>query len=134
MPWGMLTVVEKVAPHRFPLPLARRRQLVHDVDEGLDVFEWSLLVDAVAEIEDVARAARGALENGRGGAADLRRAREQHSGVEIALHGHVEAEPLPGRTQVDAPIETDDVAPGFLHHRQERGRAHAEVDDGHVRI
>ena len=76
---------------------------------------------------------RGAVEDALGRAADLGEARQQHGGIEVALHGHVVAQPLPRRPQLHPPVEADDVAPRFLHRRKQRGRAHPEVDDGHAR-
>src|ERR1700730_1256067 len=39
----------------------------------------------------------------------------------------------PRRPRPPPPVEADNVASRFLHGRKQRGRAHAEVNDGHAR-
>ena len=91
---------------RHPASAAARRELVHGVDQRAHVVDRRLGQDAVAEVEDVARAVpppargwrpRGARISGIGASSAV--------GIEVALHGDVVAEPRPGRVEVDAPVE-----------------------------
>src|SRR5262245_24836598 len=74
---------------RTPSPC---RQLVHHVDERDDRIDRRLLVDAVAEIEDVTGPAAHGVENLLYAAPDLANAGEQHRRIQIALHRHVAAD------------------------------------------
>src|SRR3990167_8396790 len=107
------------------------RHLVDHVHQRPDVVHWGLLVNAVAEVEDVAGSPRGAVEDLLHRAADLANRREKNGGVEIALPRAVVAEPLPRGPQLHTPVQPEDVAAGLLHERQEPGRPRAEVDDRH---
>src|SRR5581483_7222601 len=62
-----------------------RRMLVHELGQPRHVLDRRLGEDAVPEVEDVPRAAGGALENIGGAALDLGPGSEQHVRVEIAL-------------------------------------------------
>src|SRR5262249_11975088 len=90
------------------------RQLVDHVDERDDVIDRRVLVDAVPEIEDVARPSADRVQNVLHRATDLTDVREQHGGIEIPLHCDVVTEPVPRRTDLDAPIEPDHIAAGLL--------------------
>ena len=90
-------------------------EFVDGVDEREDVIDRRFGQDAVAEIEDVAGASGGLIENHLGTAANFGRLGEQRDRIEITLNGDIVAEPRPGLGEIDAPIETDDIAAGLAH-------------------
>ena len=71
-------------------------QLANHLDQGDDVFDRRLLMDAVPEVENVTGPARrpGPARRRRGGG--FRRLGQQHGRIEIALHGPIVADQLPG--------------------------------------
>lgn len=80
---------------------------MHRVDEGPGVFDRGFGEHAVAEIEDVAGAAGGLVEDFPGAAADLVGVGQQHRGIEIALDRFIVADGSPGVVQPDPPIDAD---------------------------
>src|SRR5437588_1741063 len=104
-------------------------EFVHGLDESDDVVDRSLRQYAVAEVEDVAGAVRGLVENDSGASAyDVGRG-EERDGVEVAHDDHV-AETRPSLVEADAPVEADNVAARLLHQLKKSGSARAEVYDG----
>ena len=111
--------------------LRSRRMLAHERGEPRQRVGVDRREDAVAEVEDVARTAGGAVE-------DVERLRlddlpwsEQHGRIEVALHGAV-GHLRPAGVERDAPVEPDHVAAGRGHLLEQRGGAGAEVDRRHV--
>ncbi len=86
------------------------RKFMHRVDQCDRIINRRLREDAVAEVEDVAGAAGGLSENFGGAAADFGAVGEKHAGVEVALHGAVEADGAPGVVEANAPVDADDGA------------------------
>ena len=99
------------------------------VHHGLHVVHRGFRKDAVAEVEDVARAALGPPQDVPDPLADLRGRRQQGHGVQVALDGHVVAHAAPCPVQVHAPVHPDHVAARLPHELQEAAGAGAEVDD-----
>src|SRR5215475_4408201 len=64
-------------------------KLVNHLDQRPGVLDWRLRKDAVAQVEDVTRAAAGALEDVLYPLADIGGLGQEHDRVEIALHGDV---------------------------------------------
>src|SRR5262249_22164780 len=69
----------------IPLCLCRR-EFVYGVDQGSYVIDGGLGQDAVAQVEDVARASGGLAEDGGGAGSDLGHGGEEGGGVEVPLH------------------------------------------------
>ena len=64
------------------------------LDEPLDVVDRRLRDEAVADVEDVTRAAGGAVEDVLDPVAELAPGRQQRRGIEVPLHRPVGPEPL----------------------------------------
>ena len=54
------------------------------------------------------------------------------AGIEIALHGPVGPDQVPGGVQIDPPIDADHVAAGLGHQRQQGRIAGREMDHRHA--
>ena len=89
--------------------------------------------DAVAEVEDVAGAVGGLIEDLFSAAANGLFVGEEDERVEIALNSFCLADDFPGIVEADAPVDTDYLSAGFGEKRQEGGVAGGEVDDGNAR-
>src|SRR5579864_3148819 len=80
------------------------------------VYECQNVVDgcggehAVAEVEDVSRPSPRTAQDPVRVLFDQRDRAEQNGRVEVALNGHLVAEPVPSLVQVDAPVEADHLA------------------------
>ena len=72
-------------PHPYSFLLQR---LLTGLDEELGVFDWGVLEDAVAEIQNVAYAAKGG-DRFLSGAANFFGRAEEDGGVYVALEGDV---------------------------------------------
>ena len=92
---------------------------MHRLNQCNRVFDRRLLHDAVAEIENVAGAAGGLIENLSGAAPNLGFVGQQHERIEVALHGAVVADRLPGVVEPHAPIDADHLSAGFGQQRQQ---------------
>ena len=95
---------------------------MHRIDEGDGIFDGRLLDDAVAEVEDVAGAAGGLIEDVLGAAADFVAVGQEHERIEVALHRPVVADGFPGVVQPHAPVDAD--------HRGRRLRPEAAAGPG----
>src|SRR5690606_23799893 len=84
-------------------PRASWVKFVHDLDDGADVLRRGVRQNAVTEIEDVAGAGAGALEQFDDLLAQLGERREQGRRVEVALDGGAVADFGPGLVDIDAP-------------------------------
>src|SRR6185437_4172615 len=89
--------------------------------------------DAVAEVEDMAGAAGGLVENRADAPANLGEAGEQRDRIEVALHADAVAEAGPRLAKVDAPVQSDDVAAGLAHQLQQVAGHGAEMNYRHTR-
>ena len=65
------------------------------IDECNHMIERSLGEDSVPEVENVAGAAGGLIENRTGARSDLADAREQCDWIEVALHRDIILQPRP---------------------------------------
>src|SRR5204862_120030 len=65
--------------------------------------------------------------------AEFVKGREKRHGIEIALNGGTVADVHPRLVDIDAPVDTHDVAPGGMEFAEEAGRARSEVDHRHAR-
>src|SRR5690349_4571342 len=90
-------------------------QLMDGFHESDGVFDGRLLEDAVAQVEDVAGAVGGLVENLFGAAADGFFVGEEDERVEVALDGAALADGLPGVVEANPPVDADDVPTGFGH-------------------
>src|SRR6266446_4379360 len=91
--------------------------LVDHVDERLHVIDGRVGQDAVAEVEDVARAAAGAAQDVGNPLADVRGLRHQHDGIEVALHRDVVTDGGPRGVELDPPVQADHAAARLAHER-----------------
>ncbi len=55
---------------------------------------------------------------------------EEDDRIEVTLHGDPRPEPVPGRAELDPPVQPDHVAPGVALEFEERAGVGAEMDDG----
>src|SRR5438309_8942782 len=84
----------------------------------------------MAEVEDVARAPRGAQQHSARLTFDDLPGSQQNSGLEVTLDALVESDAAPCFVEREAPIHTDHVAAGGCHLLQQVRRTGAEVDGG----
>src|ERR1700679_594274 len=88
-------------------------ELLDPLDDLDDAFDGCSGYDAVAEVEDVSGATGGEREDfADAGFEDVVRC-EEGDGVKVALHGAAAANGAPAFVEWDAPVEADDVGPGF---------------------
>ncbi len=104
--------------------------LVNQIDQGANMVDGSLGQDAVSEVEDMAGAAGGLLEDSSGLAVDLIAWGQEYDRIEVPLNGDAVAESFPGLVELDPPVEPDDAAAGPPLMLKQRGGARAEMDDG----
>src|SRR5229473_2341743 len=79
------------------------------LNQGLKVFERAARKNAMAEVEDVASASACTPQHLASPRDHALGGPEKDSRVEVALHAAIEADALPARVEVDAPVERDDV-------------------------
>src|SRR5436305_5468963 len=82
--------------------------------------------NAVAEIENVAGAAGGLVEDFLRAAADIGFVGEENERVEVALNGFSLADDFPGVVETDAPVDPDDLTAGFGEKGKQRRIASGE--------
>src|SRR5438132_4150946 len=95
------------------------------------MFGRRVLADAMAQIENMAGAGSRwaeALERGSHFAANPLGRREQYVGVEVALQGHLRADPLARLTEVDGPVQPEHVGADLRHRLEPRPAALREDD------
>ena len=83
----------------------------------------------MAEIEDVAGASGGELQNVFGAGLQFFPVGEKQDGIQIALHGAAMFEIAPALIERDAPVEADDFGSGFIHRGKQRGAVGAKIND-----
>src|SRR5580704_15358541 len=94
----------------------------------LNIFDWSIRDDAVAEVEDVSGAPPGLIEDLVDSPADQLRRSEEGDRVQVTLYraGVVEASPCPVKR--GAPVETEHVGSSVVHRGEQARGVDAEVD------
>ena len=107
----------------------RAKRLLASLDEEPGIFDWRVLKDAVAEIQDVARAAEG-CDGFLRDAANLFGRAEEDGGVDVALDGDAWAELCTESAKVDAPVDAEDIGAGAGNCREQVMRGLRVVDDG----
>ena len=100
--------------------------VVDEIHEAAQDVGIGLGKDAMAEVEDVARAAAGEIEDPARRLLDVRPRSEEEGRIEVALDGSV-ADERPAVIESDPPVEADDVAPGLGLETEETSRTDAEV-------
>src|SRR5260221_11789007 len=86
---------------------AGRLPFVDRLDQQLEVLEGRLLQDAVAQVEDVARASFRAAEDVAGALADKLSRPQQDRRVEVAPHAAVEPHPPPAPVEPPPPVQRE---------------------------
>src|SRR5262245_15304410 len=124
------TTIREVRRPRVPLALG---ELMDGVDQRADVVDRGPGQDTVAEVEDVAGPALGARENHARSPPDLGGRGEERGRVEIPLDADVGAEPPPALSEIDAPVEPDDVPARLAERLEKPGGPGSEVDHRHAR-
>src|ERR1700685_4171793 len=76
-------------------------------------------------------ASAGAVEDRAGALANLGDSGEQRDRIEIALNRNVLTEPLPSFGEIDAPVETDDIAARLAHEFEQIAGDRTEMDHRH---
>src|SRR4051812_1995792 len=89
-----------------------RTALVHELAQAAEHGRIGLRQDAVAEVEDVPRAAAGLAEHVLCGLLDALPGAEEHGRVEVALDAAVRPDLVPAAREADPPVEADHVAAG----------------------
>ena len=84
-------------------------QFLHRLHQGNRILHGGLLVDAVAQVEDVPRSAAGLIEHVFHAATDFIRTGQQNRRIKIALNGLVVANRLPGVVEANPPVDPDHV-------------------------
>src|SRR5436190_14600927 len=102
---------------------------MHEVYHGAHGRDIGLGQDPMAQVEDVPRPSRGALQD----ITDLTRAftlrRQQRGGLEVALDRAI-ADSRPGGVERNAPVDADHVAAGGREILEKGRRAGAEMNEG----
>ena len=78
------------------------------------VFRGNRRQDAMSQVENMTGATGVFFQNPLDFALDNFPGCVQHGRIKIALHRHLRADQIPGRSQIHVPVETHDVAAGFL--------------------
>src|SRR5258708_6541897 len=89
-------------------------ELAHHLDHGFHVLHRRLRQDSVPEVEDVAGARAGALQQIGDVQLELRHRREQDSWIEVALDRRAVADVHPGLVDIDAPIHSENIPTGRM--------------------
>ena len=109
------------------------RLLMHVPRERLHVLDRRRRQDAVAEIEDVARAVRPRASSTSSVAAKMRSSGPSSSvGSRLPWMRAIEADALPRLVERRAPVGADDVAAGLAQLAEDRAGADAEMDRRHA--
>src|SRR5260370_28051826 len=109
-----------------------RSERAHHLDHGFHILHRGLRQDTVSEVEDVAGARAGALQQIGDGQLELGQWREEDGGIEVALDRRAVADVHPGLVDVDPPIDAEHVAAGGMQLAEEPGGAGAEVNHRHA--
>src|SRR5919198_1797121 len=104
--------------------------LVDELHQAAKVVRMRVRQYAVAQVEDVARAASGAAKDVLRGRLHALPWAEEDRRVEVALDAPVLADLRPAAVERDAPVEADHVAARVAHRSQQVRGARAEVDRG----
>src|ERR1035438_383634 len=110
------------------LALRLELELADEVDHGPHAVHRCLRQNAMAQIEDMARARPGALQNLMNSHFQLGQRREQNRWIQIALHSGAIADVHPSLVDVDAPIHAHHVATSGVQLAEEARRAGTEVN------
>src|SRR5580692_4100544 len=109
------------------VPCARRRtaalamsglfetEFADHFNDGLDVFDRGVGHDAVAQIEDVARATGGGSQNRLDASFEDLEGCKECDGVKVALDGVAMAYRAPALVERLTPVEADDIGTGRSH-------------------
>src|SRR5512133_889640 len=92
--------------------------LVHEPDQRARLLGIRGLVDAVPEIEDVARTRPDLLEDLHDDTLEVLVGSEECHRVDVALYRELRADLLDRTRDVDPPVEPDDIASGLDHQVQ----------------
>ena len=84
----------------------------------------------MTQVEDVAGASTGALKYATGLRANAIRRGKERDRVEVSHDGDIFPQTLPAFREINAPVQTDTIAPGLAHQFEQRRRAGAEMYDG----
>src|SRR5260370_19919190 len=114
---------------RNPKSRSSRSELAHHLDHGFHILHRGLRQDTVSEVEDVAGARAGALQQIGDVQLELGQWREEDGGIEVALDRRAVADVHPGLVDVDSPVDAEYVAAGGVKLAEESGGAGAEVND-----
>src|SRR5260370_25736951 len=109
-----------------------RSELAHHLDHGFHILHRGLRQDTVSEVEDVAGARAGALQQIGDVQLELGQWREEDGGIEVALDRRAVADVHPGLVDVDSPVDAEHVAAGGMQLAEEPGGAGAEVNHRHA--
>ncbi len=93
--------------------------LVNEIDKSPSVVDRCLLVDAMTQVEDVARFTGRLMENMANAVGNGVAISQQDSRIEITLDGSVRSDRLPCLIQVDSPIDADHVSTRIGEQRQQ---------------
>src|SRR5690349_4072989 len=107
---------------------------MHPPGQFLNVFEWCVRQDAVAEIENVARASGSATQHVVGGSEEAIRGSEERGRIEISLDGSVVSNRCPCFIERQPPVDADHIATGVREVGENGGRADAEMDDRYAKF
>lgn len=105
---------------------------VHEVHKAADVIRRRGRENAVAEVENVAGAVGGLVEDYFCLTLDFGPGAQEQNGVEVTLDGYVVAQAGPAGVEVGTPVEADDVAAGVALGFEQVAGVGAEVDRRHA--
>src|SRR4051812_27277555 len=104
------------------------RLLMHVTGGGLHVLDRCHWQNAVSEVENVTGTSAGALEHGVDGFKEPIERRQEHRGIEIALHGAVASDAIPCLVERRPPVDANHVSPGFAQLAKNRAGADPKMD------
>ena len=98
------------------------------VDQFPHVLHRGARQNPVAQVKNVPAPAPHGIEHAPRLSLDFFKRREQRNRVQIALHADLVAQAIPRDIEIDAPIDADDIAPGFFQQFENPRGAGAKVD------
>jgi hypothetical protein len=101
---------------------------MNQLDQAAQLIGISLRVNAVADIKHMPRPSSRPIEDGPALPFHDLPWPQEHQRIEVALHGSIVADPLPGAIQRYAPVDADGVAARIAHGFEQGGGSRAEVD------
>src|SRR5262245_5612287 len=106
---------------------------MHRVHHGDDVLHRSFGKNAVAQIENMTGPTARLTEDIFDAPTDFLGRGQQSGRVKVSLNANIVSQNIPSRVELDAPVDSDDVAAGGADRFEKAACAGAKVNDGNAR-